>query len=175
MKISDVMVAADYMICDGSDFLFKCWGDNTHIIDFSTDYGFSSVIFDKKTSEVYELTVSADIDGKPVAYRWLNPSYKDAYLEEEKLRGIDDSIAWDDVKWADTDTEEDILEKVRAILKNEDFCRKVVMTLDLDEETIKLCEDIAKRDGITIDDVIEMSLIYHIDIYEKLEEKPVHS
>ena len=53
-----------------------------------------------------------------------------------------------------TDTEDDILNKVSSILFNRKFDPDVVLEFDLNEDTKKILENMAKEKNVTFDDLI---------------------
>lgn len=155
----------DHKITGGSEFQWSCYPDARYM-DYESDYAHVSVIFSTETQEVYEADISIkedawDEDMKP--YRWLNPDYKEVYLTEAKMRGIDANQAWDNVQWIDLETEEDFLEKAKAIFNGEHFDTRIQLPIDLDDETIlKLAMEAHKRD-ITLNKMIEIILQEVID------------
>lgn len=85
MKITlfEFLELMSYSINEGGRYLWKCYGDNAwywdywgkDVIDFDTGF---SIVFDKLTQEVYEVSCYALED----SYVYRNSNYKDAYDQE---------------------------------------------------------------------------------------------
>lgn len=156
MFLKDVNETLDHKIVGGSEYCWTCW-DNARFLDYESDYSHASVVFNSQTQEIYCAEITSKEDST-VAYRWLNPSYKKAHLDECKERGVDPYIAWDDVKFVDLELEEDWHEKAHAIFNGEDFDRRVSVPLNFtDEELLKYMKMAHERD-ITFNQFIEEAL-----------------
>jgi hypothetical protein len=133
-----------------------------------------SVLYSTETQEIYEADVTIktnnwfgeDKDMKP--YRWLNPEHKDAMIAEAKSRKVKWRKAWDDVKWVDLETEEDFLEKAKAIFNGiEDFDKRVQVPIELENDVmLQLCMEAHKRD-ITLNQMVEKVLRTAIDEHDR--------
>lgn len=94
----------DYKIDEGDKFLWKCYGDNAWGLTNSGGGCFKithevGAIFDRKTLVIYEVSCH-DYDNK-VSYRWIHPDYIEKVNQEAKENDVDNSIAYDDVKFTD--------------------------------------------------------------------------
>ena len=158
MQLSEINNTFQHRITDGSEYLWHCYGNNVRSIDYTSKYACGYVVFDTETHTVYEVSVSPvagswDVEPKP--YRYINPDYQAAYKQEATSRGIDPSEAWDDIKWVDLETEEDFIEKATAMFKGEKFDTRIVVPIDLDNDTmLKLAMEAHKRD-ITLNQMVE--------------------
>ena len=158
MNLEQVNNLFQHRITDGSEYLWHCYGNNVRSIDYTSKYACGYVVFDTETHTVYEVSVSPvagswDVEPKP--YRYINPDYQAAYKQEATSRGIDPSEAWDDIKWVDLETEEDFIEKATAMFKGEKFDTRIVVPIDLDNDTmLKLAMEAHKRD-ITLNQMVE--------------------
>ena len=161
MELSEVNNLFQHKITDGSEYLWNCYGDTVRTIDYTSKHACGYVVFDTETHEVFEVSVSPvagawDIEPKP--YRYINPEHQEAYTQEATSRGINPNEAWDDVMWVDLETEEDFIEKATAMFKGEKFDTRVVVPVDLDNETIlQLAMEAHKRD-ITLNKMVELVL-----------------
>lgn len=169
MDLKQVNEAFDYRLIGGSQYQWNCYGSYARYLDFESDYGYGSVIFDTVNQTVYSAEVYPIESGgnhvKP--YRWLNPLFKDKLFAESKEREVDPNLAWDDTKWVDLETEEDFLEKANAIIRGEPFDDRVEIPLDLDDKTLlKLAMEAHKRD-ITLNQYVEELLLFVIEKLEK--------
>jgi len=166
MKLEQVLKATNYAVTGGSEYQWNCWPD-ARFIDFANDVADASVVYSIVDQTIYHFEVCAkeDSDGT-TAYRWMNPEFKQAYLDEAKTRNCDPDQAWDDVKWKDTDGEEDILDKVNAIMEGREFDPRTVIAVDFTEEDLLTYMKLAHELDITFNALIERALVEAIKKYE---------
>jgi predicted HicB family RNase H-like nuclease len=108
-------------------------------------------------------------DEKP--YRWTNPLFKDAYLNEAKERNIDPDQAWDDVKWVELEVAEDFLEKAQAMFNGDEWDSRIQVPLDLDNDLLlQLAMEAHKRD-ITLNKMVEIVLQQAIDTHKGISNE----
>jgi len=160
MKLQDINEITNHRITEGSEYGWNCY-PNARYLSYESDFAYVSVLYSTKTQEIYEADVTIKTvnwfdenkDMRP--YRWLNPEFKDAMIAEAKSRKVKWKKAWDDVKWIDLETEEDFLEKAKAIFNGEDFDKRVQVPIDLEDDImLKLCMEAHKRD-ITLNQMVE--------------------
>lgn len=167
MHLSKVNEALDHKISGGSEHMWNCW-PNSRFLDYETDYAHVSVVFNTETQEVYTAEVN-DKDNFYKPYRWMNPLYKQVFVDEAKERNVDPDQAWDDTKWYDLETQEDWLEKAGAIMRGESFDERIQVPLDLDNDLMmRLMLEAHKRD-ITLNQMVELILQKQIDRLESTE------
>ncbi len=142
--------AIDYRITDGSEFLWNCW-KNARYYDCTTNYGHASMTANPDRGIVYEITVYATLDSDH-PYRWTNPDFVDIRDAEAHERRLDSKKAWEDINWIDTESEDDILDKVKAILNNIDFDKRVVINIWLEETVITKLALLAHEADITLNE-----------------------
>lgn len=153
MHLSKVNEALDHKICGGSEHQWDCWSD-ARFLDFESDNAYASVVFNTKTQEVYLAEVNDKPDNhKP--YRWMNPLYKQAYVDEAKQRNVDPDQAWDNKKWYDLETQEDWLGKARAIMRGEEFDERVQVPIDLEKDELFALMKMAHDRDITLNEMVE--------------------
>ena len=85
--INDYLNLINYKIADGSEFGWNCYGPNAYLYSYSkySDEGSLyelNVVFDTVDRLVYEVEFYEELN----MYKWYNPSFKDAYIEEENQR-----------------------------------------------------------------------------------------
>jgi hypothetical protein len=161
MHLSKVNEALDHKISGGSEFCWTCW-DNARYLDYETEYGHASVIFNTATQEVYVAEVN-DKDDVHKPYRYMNPFYKEAYFDEAKERGVDPDLAWDNKKWYDLETQEDWLEKAGAIMRGEKFDTRVQVPLTLSNDELFQLMTMAHERDVTLNKMVEIVLQQVID------------
>lgn len=167
ITIKDFMETVDYRITEGSEFGWQCFGPNTHCLDcWNGDYeGFSiGIVFDTKNTTVYKF--EAHDYSKGNSYRWVHPDWKEIYEKEAKNRGVDNSQAYDDVKYIDVDLAEDILEKASCIVAGIDYDERIKVPLDLPESLINKLFRIAHDRDITLNELVEDILKEEIALHK---------
>jgi len=167
MHLRAINDITQHHIVSGCEYLWSCYPDS-HTLDYENEFASLSVVFNKKTQEIYEANICVETgplkDARP--YRWLNPEYKDAFFKECKKRGIKKSIAWDDIKYIDLDVEEDFLEKAQAMFEGKPFDSRIKVPLELEDDVmLQLCMEAHKRD-ITLNQMVEEILRAVIEMHE---------
>lgn len=123
-----------------------------------TEHGEAQILYNPDTNHPYEILIRSFNDNE--SYRWVHPAY---YKVRTELVGYDNpstTLTPRNVgeKWHETESLEDIIDKVEKILRGEEHDHKVVIVLDLAEEHIKLFDELAEKKGITRDEAIEQVL-----------------
>ena len=93
---------------------------------------------------------------------------------EAKERGTDNTQAWDDVKWIDLETDDDWIQKSAAIVAGEEYDTRVVIPIDLPDDSAYALMKLAHEQDITFNQLIEKVLRDAIDnngLLDKLREK----
>jgi len=168
MNISKLNEAMSHKIVGGSEYQWKCFGHDARFLDYESDYAYVNVVYDSKFQEVYEAqATSKDESLRP--YRWINPSYKDLYLEECKEKNVDPNVAWDDVHFIQLETFEDFLTKSQAIFEGKDFDKRIEVPIDLDKEELFELMSLAHKRDITLNRLVEEILkeVIEKDLFKK--------
>jgi len=152
MKLKAINEALNHAISGGSEYQWACYPDARYL-DYETKFGNASVIFNTSTQEVYEASVEATVD-ETRPYRWLNESHKQAMFDEAEARGVDRDNAWDDVHWTDLETEEDFLEKAKAILDGEEFDTRIEVPIELSDADFMALAKMAHERDITFNEMV---------------------
>lgn len=164
ITIKDFMEVTDYKITEGSNFTWDCYGTDAYRLDrWNGDQdGFSvSIVFDTINHTVYEASVYDYSRSR--AYRLINSDYQEAHKKEALNRGVDDKQAWDDVNYTDLETDEDWLEKARAIVAGEDYDTRVSVPLDLPDDALFELMKLAHEKDMTLNQLVEKALRAAID------------
>ena len=152
MNLESVNNALSNRITGGSEYQWKCY-PNARYLDYETDCGHASVIFNTETQEIYEATVETkDSEDRP--YRWLNEYTKQVMFEESDSRGVDRYSAWDDVHWTDLETAEDYLEKAKAILNGDEFDTRIEVPIELSDADFMALARMAHERDITFNEMV---------------------
>jgi hypothetical protein len=171
MKLEQILEVTNYAVSGGGEYLWQCYPD-AHIMDFDFENATVGVVFSTKNQEVYEVSACTNEDTRYM-YRWLNPDFKEAMFKESDSRGIDQVYAMDEIKWMDTDTESDILEKLSALVNNEPVDPTVEIKIDFSDDELLRCMIKAHEMDMTFNDFCNLALAEFVKSYEKeLNDNP---
>lgn len=172
ITLKDFLEVIDYQITEGWDYQWQCFGDNAYGMDHhDPDRSANSfcIIFDKKKKIVYSVEVHDYQNSR--AYRLVNPDFAKAYKAECKEKGVKD-MAWDDVKFTDLETDEDWLEKARAIFAGEPYDTRISIPIDLPDNELLQIFMLAHKADMTFNDYVEKILrdmLVNQDFIDKLK------
>lgn len=157
MQLKDFLEAANYRITEGSVYGWSCFGIHAYCLDVvrepdEFESAGATVIFDSKTREIFEVTVY-DYH-RDNFYRWFAPGYHELYRNEAKARSVIENEVFDNKKFCDLEVEEDILEKLTAIMNNEPYDERVLIPLNLDNSTLLRLFKMAHEQDITFNDLV---------------------
>jgi hypothetical protein len=173
MKLAQINEALNHQITGGSEYGWHCFPD-ARFLDYESEYAHVSILYSTTDQTVYQAdtSIKRDMwskDEKP--YRWTNPLFKDAYLNEAKERNIDPDQAWDDVKWVELEVAEDFLEKAQAMFNGDEWDSRIQVPLDLDNDLLlQLAMEAHKRD-ITLNKMVEIILQQAIDHHKGISNE----
>jgi hypothetical protein len=122
----------------------------SYALDSLTKFGEATVIYSIANLTVYEITV---IDyKKDRAYRFVNPEFKGNEFNGGEL------------DYLDTESFDDIIEKVYAILNNRRYNVDTIVSLELGKEVIEILTNKAYDLDMTLDDYIIQILEDEIEL-----------
>jgi hypothetical protein len=160
ITVKQYMEIIDCRVTGGSEYLWRCYGENARYMDSDNDDCSVSIIFDTVTQCVYEATVCDYREDR--AYRLFNPQFKDQMTAESLERNCPIIFAWDAVKFTDLETVDDFITKASAIVSGIDYDTRVCVPVDLaDGELFKLMM-IAHEQDITLNQLLEKILVEEI-------------
>ena len=169
ITIQNFMETVNYRITEGSDYLWKCFGDHAYRLDSwdgEHDNGVSvSMVFDRQTQVVYQMD-SHDY-GPQRSYRWTHPDHVAAHRQEvvEKLGSVDRDVAYDDVKFVEITEARDMLEKSQSIVNHKPYDTRVQVPIDLyDDELFRLMK-MAHEQDITLNQLVEQIIARVIETH----------
>ena len=156
ITLNEFLEASGYKISGGGKYGWACYGFNAYFIDCANEdlKCTSSIIFDTSTQEVFEVGVWDELNSKD--YEWHNPSHIDSYMEESSQRGQSAYIGKEAP--IELDLSEDMLEKLTAIFKGKPYDERIMVSLDLDDSSIKELENMALEQNITMDRLVDKIL-----------------
>jgi hypothetical protein len=174
MKLAQINEAMNHQITGGSEYQWQCFPD-ARFLDYESEHAHVSILYSTVDQIVYQADASIKREVWPddkrfdKPYRRTNPIFKDAYINEAKERNIDPDQAWDDTKWIELETDEDFLEKAKAMFNGDYWDTRIIVPVDLDDDTIlKLSMEAHKRD-ITLNKMVEIVLQEAIN-YHRVNE-----
>lgn len=152
------METVDYRITEGSDYGWQCFGNNAYMLDSwngaHDETGYTvNIIFDNQTQIVYQMEAWDYKNERE--YRWINPDFKEAYEAESKQRSVPLNESLDDRNFIDLDSADDMLIKARAIVLGKEYDTRVVIPVDLPQETLFQLMMLAHENDITLNDFVE--------------------
>lgn len=152
--LEDFFKVCDYKITGGSDYGWQCFGPDAYYLDSEVPDSYTlSILFDRKDQTTYQLEVF-DLENNR-AYRWVAPSWAQAQADEARQRGVDNSEAWDDVKFVTLETVEDFWEKAQAIVNSEEYDTRVSVPITLPDEELFILMKMAHERDITFNQLVE--------------------
>ena len=171
ITLKEYLEAIDFKITGGSDYQWKCFGDNARYLDCDSvvlnEYSVSCV-FDSADQTVY--IIEAWDYNNDREYRWINPAYIKAYTKACAKHNVDVYESGDGRRFIDLDVEEDMLEKARAISRKEDYDTRVQMSVDFSDEDMLQYMKLAHQMDITFNEFVELALKRVIDERHLLKE-----
>jgi len=170
ITLKEFLEAIDYKITEGSAYLWKCYGENSHCLDSwngKFDGPNASIIFDTVTQVVYEVTVIDNVNGR--GYRMINPQFRKRYNKECRRRKVDGQEMWEGANYVDLEVEEDFLEKLVAIVHEREYSTDVSIPVDLSDEEILALSLEAHRRNITLNELMIHALESYIEQHKDLK------
>lgn len=166
ISLKEFFETIEYKITDSDEFQWSCYGKNARVIDCADKSGYTdgwsaSVVFDTDTQEVYEASVYDYKNSR--AYRLIHPDYVKAYEEEAKSRGVNGEQAWDDIEYTDLDVDSDWLEKAAAIVAGEEYDTSVVVSIDIDSDTLFKLMKAAHEENMTFNAYVERAIMEYCE------------
>jgi hypothetical protein len=173
ITLKDYIEAIEYRITEGSEYTWKCFGPNaryldSHGPDLNQDYSISAV-FDSMDQTVY--CVDAWDYRTNRTYRWINPNYINAVKAESKKNNIDFYESYDGEKYIDIDVEEDILEKINAIVNGKEYDSRVKVPVVFSDQELLQYMKLAHEMDITFNELVERAIQEAIDSFERDPKK----
>jgi hypothetical protein len=149
-SFKDCLEAINYKISDGFEFQWTCYGNHVHAV--GTDR--TTIYFSTVDQTVFEVNVH-DYD-KERAYRLVHPDYQEARKLEAENRKVSDNQAWDDVRYTDLETADDLLSKIVGIENGLEYDTRIVIPLDLTDEEFRTIAMAAHESDMSINAYIDM-------------------
>ena len=116
-----------------------------------------AIVFNSKDQTVYSVQACDYKTNR--AYRLTHPDHRQDL----------DNDAWDDVKWIDLETDDDWLEKAKAIVEGRDYDSRVQIPLELSEDELFRLMTMAHERDITLNQLVT-DVIQRVIDQEALKE-----
>ena len=164
----------EYRITETGDYGWSCYGEHAQTFTYwdGSHTGVSTdIIYDLKNQQVYEVTAHDFMMSK--SYRMINPKYKPAYDKEVKDRKLDD-MAYDDVPYTDLEVDEDLVEKLTAILNYKTYDTRIQVPLELNRDEIHQMMTEAHKADMSLNEYVEHLLrrvVDEIDVKKPKKKK----
>jgi len=158
ITIKDFMECVEYKISDGYEYQWGCYGPNARAMSYDNgkqgdENSIVYIVFDTKTQFVYEMQAWDGHNNKE--YRWIHPGYIEGHAAEAKRRGIDFKESCEFSKFVDLELPEDMLEKASAIYREEDYDERIMVRLDLDQDSLFLLMEMAHEADLSLNQFVE--------------------
>ena len=165
VTIENFSQAVQFKFTGGSTYGWNCFGPDARWLDAESETYSASIVFGGPDHVVYVAEV-CDYPNRR-AYRWVNPEYKAAHDAEAQERDVNDSQAWDDVKYSELETSEDFLEKCQAIVAGQEYDTRISVPLDIPDEDLLKFMIAAHERNMTFNDFVEEALRVAIEEYKR--------
>lgn len=157
VKLQQFLELIHYKISEGQPFLWNCYGANAYILDSNNDQKCeSSVIFNTQTQDVFEMTIHDSLNNRH--YRWINPSFIESHKNEATERELDFKEVYEGQNYIDLDLAEDFLNKAYAIINNEPYDPRIMIDLEVSDDTLFQLMKFAHEKDITLNALVEQIL-----------------
>jgi hypothetical protein len=163
------MELVNFRITEGSDYTWSCYGNRAHELSSWNGVhgagGYSlNVVFSTKSQRVFEVSVCDYTNDR--AYRLIAENKREKHRKEAGRWSSSPDEAWDDVNYVDLETDEDFMEKARAIVAGKDYDTRVSIPVDFTDEELLKYAKMAHEQDITLNQFIENALRAMIDEYK---------
>jgi hypothetical protein len=153
------MELVNYRITEGSDYMWKCYGDNVYQLDSwngEQDGHSFTITFDTRDQTVYEVQAHDYLHQR--AYRMINEDFRKKNKKEAKRRDVNKDEAWDDVNYIDLEVDDDFIQKCLSIRESEDYDTRVEVPLTLPDDQLFDLMKMAHEADVSLNSFVEQVL-----------------
>lgn len=165
ITLKEYLEAIDFRITDGSEYQWRCYGENARYLDSADNEGLGtysvSAIFDTVDQTVYAVELWDYENDRE--YRWINPMFVPAHMDACIEHKVDVYESCDGRNFIDLDLASDILEKINAIVRGKTYDTRVQMSVDFSDEDLLQYMKLAHKMDITFNELVEQALRNAID------------
>ena len=153
----DFLKAIDYKITDCTDYNWDCYGDGIRSMDsYNLGLNECSALFAKNGGQIRELTMHDYNNNR--SYRWTDPKFEQARKAEALSIGVNDNVAYDGVEFIELEVIEDMLEKMTAVSRGEEYDTRIMIPLDMTDKEFLEVARAAHALDITINAFFTMAI-----------------
>lgn len=163
----EFLEAVDYRITEGSTYGWDCFGPDAYTLDSwngEQDGHSAGIVFDTKTQVVYQASVYDYKNNR--AYRLTNPDFVELHRNESDSRDVNSKQAWDDVEYTELDVVNDFIEKLVAIVNEEEYDTRVQIEVDFADNELLQYMKLAHERDMTFNAFVEEALRTAIEKHE---------
>jgi hypothetical protein len=159
ITMKEWMELVNYRITEGSDYMWKCYGDNVYQLDSwngEQDGHSFTITFDTRDQTVYEVQAHDYLHQR--AYRMINEDFRKKNKKEAKRRDVNKDEAWDDVNYIDLEVDDDFIQKCLSIRESEDYDTRVEVPLTLPDDQLFDLMKMAHEADVSLNSFVEQVL-----------------
>ena len=168
ITLKDYLEAINFRITGGSEYQWRCYGDNARYLDCADDDGVGTYsitcIFDSVDQTVYAIELWDYVNDRE--YRWINPMFVSAHMDACVEHDVDCYESCDERNFIDLDVAGDILAKISKVVKGEVYDERVVVPLDLEDDQLFDLMKLAHERDITLNQMVEELLRLAIEQHQ---------
>lgn len=168
ITLEDFVKAINYKITGGSEYQWRCYGDNARYLDCSDHEGpgtYSiSAIFDSVDQTVYAIELWDYTNDKE--YRWINPIWVKDHMKACTEHEVDCYESCDGRNFIDLDVASDILEKISKVVAGEPYDERVKIEVDFSDEELLQYMKMAHERDMTFNEFVEEALRHAIEEFK---------
>lgn len=142
-----------FQVTSGSEYPNPTYASAYIVNSAKRDSYNAACIFNLDTGSVYEIYVHDAVNTR--SYRWITPEFRDEYNNISSIF---------------LETEDDILEKLTAIVEGLPYDTRVIIPLDIPDEDFLVMAKAAHAEDITFNEFVEKALREALQKFE-LEPK----
>lgn len=98
MNFIELTTAANFKITGAEKYQWHCFGNQAHYIEFNN---IISAIFDTQNQMVYAVEIIDESNN--MAWQYIDPDFKQKYIDECKSKNVDPNMAYDNCKFQQVD------------------------------------------------------------------------
>lgn len=160
ITLKEYLEAIDFKITGGSEYQWRCYGDNARYLDSSDNEGLGtysiSAIFDSVDQTVYAIELWDYENDRE--YRWINPKFVSAHMKACTTHEVDCHESCDGRNFIDLDVAGDILEKIAKVVAGKPYDTRVQVPVDFSDEDLLQYMKLAHDLDITFNELVERAI-----------------
>lgn len=165
ITLKEYLEAIDFKITGGSEYQWRCFGDNARYLDCADNEGLGNysvtAIFDSVDRTVYSIELWDYVNDRE--YRWIDPLFVSAHMDACIQHEVDCYESCDGRNFIDLDLASDILEKIAKVVAEEPYDERVQMQVDFSDEDLLQYMKLAHKMDITFNEFVEQALRAEIE------------